>query len=1016
MSQGLATLRKRLEELRGAGSRLGRTLRSAALELDARGTPFAPSLLQDLRTYRRDVDDLRARTLEAAADEVSRESVPAEASLGELSAVLRRADEQMKRRERARRSCGEALAVLGRVDAIRCRDDAAFAPLIPLREEAAQLRDAIEGAGEFDVPEAAESLIRGEHRLCGLLTLVEGTEALDDERWGVLLDDVTRHFGRALSAAVARGRLHAVATPASAATPTRPVVSVSPAPIQPSCEVDVEAASLTVSTTPERNVEKPAAPVAPAPVEASPRLAPEASSTPKPPAAVPHQNERQGAPPTVPRPVQRTTRTPLNPSRARPQPVAPPASGVAPRAQTPPTSETSALQNGTKRADVSHEKAGEKPAAPRIDLDDAASDDKSGTAQEGAVIMRNATASKTTASSKTLAGSVRIGGRRAQPLTVLAQAALDATGQERDRLISNLIWRLALEGRIGIASHLSRCLERRNDVEVQYLPSTLLHAMCLAPHVQFPQGETARQLIDDFSRLRFMQGPRNDAEWAVAWQLLLTAAALRPALIAPPCGASAVLHNMRMIEGLSRLYNYTHRIAIFADAGRPLDVNTFKRARSEQAWEVELEQFLAEVEAWCGQTATRRVRYTATTHCFLRSHWSVSRGNVGTEGHSRSMWRIWQSTMNALHAMLEPVRQNRIEDREKVRADADRLSDPAEIDRLTSGAQVGRQAGGNVDATSREQLRLIVTEATGLARRWLRIHDTPPERRTPAIPRRAEELLEERRSVQLREEVVSRQDAVLKELKAVSERYTSLPIVTAIACCCRAIEQIRRLFDADEPVATSESDPRLLFNSELLRIPSLALNDAWEPEVSLNELENDLLQLLTRGAPDWRAAFDARCEEGDHEATRRLLELPVWLDEAQHGQLVSLREAKLEQCRQSLRRDVVQTRTRVAEAYDLGLIQERDRDDFNGGIDTVETSASVAQRFAHWHRRLSEIRESLERRRHYEIEKVRQRFDMLHLRSEDPVTARIDAALNDGNIVSANRYLEMAETGVRGEE
>ena len=44
-----------------------------------------------------------------------------------------------------------------------------------------------------------------------------------------------------------------------------------------------------------------------------------------------------------------------------------------------------------------------------------------------------------------------------------------------------------------------------------------------------------------------------------------------------------------MIEGLSRLYNYAHRIAIFGDQPQPLDVGAFKRAKSEQSWEHELE-------------------------------------------------------------------------------------------------------------------------------------------------------------------------------------------------------------------------------------------------------------------------------------------------------------------------------------------------------------------------------------------------------------------------------------------
>src|SRR5690606_28299016 len=107
-------------------------------------------------------------------------------------------------------------------------------------------------------------------------------------------------------------------------------------------------------------------------------------------------------------------------------------------------------------------------------------------------------------------------------------------------------------------------------------------ALHLGAHAHFPLAQSSRMLTDDFTELRLTPSPRSDAEWAVSWQLLLTAAALRPSIVMPATGASAVLHNLRMIEGLSRLYNYAHRIAIFGDAGLPLDVHAFKRAHNEQ--------------------------------------------------------------------------------------------------------------------------------------------------------------------------------------------------------------------------------------------------------------------------------------------------------------------------------------------------------------------------------------------------------------------------------------------------
>ncbi len=129
MSQGLTTLRKRLVELRGAGSRLGRGLRAAALDLDANGAPFSAAVIHDLRSYRRDVEELRVRTLEAVAETVPTDAMPKSATFGELSAILRRSEEEIRRRDKARLARHEALVKLDRAEAIHCPDDPQFAPL-----------------------------------------------------------------------------------------------------------------------------------------------------------------------------------------------------------------------------------------------------------------------------------------------------------------------------------------------------------------------------------------------------------------------------------------------------------------------------------------------------------------------------------------------------------------------------------------------------------------------------------------------------------------------------------------------------------------------------------------------------------------------------------------------------------------------------------------------------------------------------------------------------------------------
>ena len=85
MSERLTTLRKELEELRGAGSRMSRLLRAAALSLETSGTPIPATLLIELRLHRTMLEELKSRTMDAATDRC--EAPAAEPLLGQAGAL-----------------------------------------------------------------------------------------------------------------------------------------------------------------------------------------------------------------------------------------------------------------------------------------------------------------------------------------------------------------------------------------------------------------------------------------------------------------------------------------------------------------------------------------------------------------------------------------------------------------------------------------------------------------------------------------------------------------------------------------------------------------------------------------------------------------------------------------------------------------------------------------------------------------------------------------------------------------
>jgi hypothetical protein len=103
---------------------------------------------------------------------------------------------------------------------------------------------------------------------------------------------------------------------------------------------------------------------------------------------------------------------------------------------------------------------------------------------------------------------------------------------------------------------------------------------------------------------------------------------------------------------------------------------------------------------------------------------------------------------------------------------------------------------------------------------------------------------------QLRQEVWSRHGAVVDELSTFKRRHPSPLILSGIACCRKVLENIQLLFDPEASFPTEEPLPRPLLYADLLRIPSVALNDQWEVEDSnWGALVDGILELVAHGSP-----------------------------------------------------------------------------------------------------------------------------------------------------------------------
>src|SRR3989449_598716 len=232
-------------------------------------------------------------------------------------------------------------------------DDPNFAALLECQAKAREIRAAVLDP-KGPTAESAAVIVEATPAFSALLTVIEGREHLDDAKFAVLEDSVTRLFGRTLTVAATRGKLVAgppdlpraperpAPRPKTVEEPVAPVVvaaaqSVAPRVQPPAPLLASPAAPAAASPTPSAAPHAPPpapfyAPPAPSPAPPAPPVAPAPASPPPPaPAAPPPPAPAAPPPPAPAAPPRPAPAAPPPPAPAAPPPPAP----AAPRPPAP---------------------------------------------------------------------------------------------------------------------------------------------------------------------------------------------------------------------------------------------------------------------------------------------------------------------------------------------------------------------------------------------------------------------------------------------------------------------------------------------------------------------------------------------------------------------------------------------------------------------------------------------------------------------------------------------------------
>lgn len=539
------------------------------------------------------------------------------------------------------------------------------------------------------------------------------------------------------------------------------------------------------------------------------------------------------------------------------------------------------------------------------------------------------------------------------------------------------VWRLAGEGRWGLASHLV-ALDSRGS-----LPSPwVFRAAALGPRVNYEVSPVSQLLAEAFgesSDFKFEQLP---AESQRATRLLLAGAALRPALLAPLTGAATVLGRLHLREQmrLPHLDALVLAVADFSQRAEVLRPEMLQGSHSREEWERQLEGVRAEFREWLTKAPNYGFNYVLASR----------------------IWRSWTGAGGALRRLVEQTAQAVPQNVPQLRENWKPWIE--ESPGLVQQAIREINQRKTMEGTARNKLLANIGEAVELGQRILALLAQSPERRTDFRHERAQHLVGAFRT---------HLTGAQRELQELAAQSGSDSMEAAVSLCQAAVADAAHLLDGKLPLpGGSEPDPRRLIDGELLRDPTL-----WFAEKGIipspQPTGEEHLLALAASPPNWRDAWDRQVVAENHAATFGLLELFRWQPptDLNVAELERNRERELEACRNRLEKAADDTRRLLGEFVSLGLCRKQDYDDWNGEVENVKQEATNAVQFAPLRARLARVRENVQRDRDREVAEVRQRLDVdASILPTD--RERITTLLAAGDVHTATDYLERAAQGL----
>lgn len=545
------------------------------------------------------------------------------------------------------------------------------------------------------------------------------------------------------------------------------------------------------------------------------------------------------------------------------------------------------------------------------------------------------------------------------------------------------IWTLLAEGHLSMAYQFTKAMSAEQNAP-HMPPLDLLESVALAPALVFPDGslhDAVSERLASLSEEWFHEdGPRS---WHTALNLLLVAATIRPMILAPDSGASAIAGYLHLDGRYKSLYSLVQALRMSSDRllGFRIDPATIRLARTQAAISDDLTNLVREAQDWLNtQAPAMTIKFAPAT----------------------KVWHAWLRPNGVITKLISPVAQNHPSELDRVKELINSLSDSADFHKLirkTDRTDNGRRKGEDIHSGALDHLWRCTDEALALARRWVPFVESHGQ-----SSGRMRELL-----LQIRNDISQHIAPVRSELGTSTDDTWGL-VASAQRVVLKELSSLQALFDPDLPLPVVEPSAREVLAKDLLRVPHIRIGTDWVIETSESEIVTLIRDWVSSQLP-LSQAFDARLAVGDVFGAGMLLE--SFADEVADPDLQDILRrqhdswrAKLKTLLQDARRDI-----EVGSAY--GYVSESERNKWESELVRLDIQTDELCRFDKAMKIIAGIREHILRNHDEKSAVVNDAISELTRAAKNPDDiAAIRVALDEGDIATANEMLQRVRRGL----